>query len=122
MSVMIRDIIEQLGEEKVLYYTLKWLGNDKVDDLIQDIIIDYDLEFDAEDDIKTWYMSEYPNDKLGDFIAPNLTSEDILNRMQRESFYDIIDVGDSVVRERIFQKMADDLNLDYNDIYQLWRN
>lgn len=71
--------------------------------------------------IKDWYMKEFPDDDLGERINSTVNFDDILNALQNHTdIYDVIDVGDSVVRERIFDKLSKLINKDYNYIYNLW--
>lgn len=71
--------------------------------------------------VKEFYVEKYPTDELGQDIDPTITFEDLYNRMKNgEDFYDIVDVSDSVIRERIFEKLAEINNVSYDDIYNLW--
>lgn len=71
--------------------------------------------------VKEFYVKKYPTDELGQDIDPTITFEDLYNRMKNgEDFYDIVDVSDSVIRERIFEKLAEINNVSYDDIYNLW--
>lgn len=71
--------------------------------------------------IKDWYMKEFPTDDLGECINSTVNFDDILRALQNHTdIYDVIDVVDSVIRERIFDKLAELINKDYNYIYNLW--
>lgn len=71
--------------------------------------------------IRKWYMSEYPTDDLGAYINSKVTFSDVLNGMRKKiDFYNILGAGDSIVRERVFQKMSEILDCDYNYIYRIW--
>ena len=73
--------------------------------------------------IRKWYVSEYPDDELGKQIKPNLTFNDCYEALDRhEDFYAVIGVGDSLIRERIFSKLASVMIVDYGYIYNLWLN
>ena len=83
----------------------------------------------AEINLKDWYTSEFPTDELGKELNDGLTLKDIYTFLgvyggkgndEHGDFYDYIGVGDSVVRERIFKKLAKELGKDYKDIYNLW--
>jgi hypothetical protein len=37
-----------------------------------------------------------------------------------ENIYDLIGVGDSLVRERIFEALAEIMNVEYDYIYHQW--
>ena len=73
------------------------------------------------DHVRDWYMQEYPLDGLGERINPALTFEDALGAASLGSaFYDELGVGDSIVRERVFQELADRNGVDYDAIYEAW--
>lgn len=70
-----------------------------------------------------FYSSFYPNDEEGKNINPNLTFTSLLRGMKKGcDFYEMVGVGDSIIRERIFVALADlYANNDYGEIYSLWR-
>ena len=70
--------------------------------------------------IKSWYESTYPTDELGQEINPDATFEELLVNIP--SVYEYLKVGDSVVRERVFQQLAEMLKVEYNVIYEYWLN
>ena len=70
--------------------------------------------------IRDWYMSAYPTDELGNQIS-NATFSSALSRMKDGvSIYTILNVSDSLVRERVFTQMAILYKVPYNTIYDLW--
>ena len=74
-----------------------------------------------KDNIKQWYKTTFPTDELGDEIAPNLTFEDLFRAMDNyKSVYETIAVHDSIVRERIFVRLAMIMEVDYNYVYDQW--
>ena len=71
--------------------------------------------------VKDWYISKYPDDKLGYEIDEKLRFEDV--RMILDANMDIylwLNVEDSIVRERVFFKLAELLNVDYDIVYNKW--
>lgn len=71
--------------------------------------------------VRNWYMHAFPEDELGSRISPKLTFDAALEAVSRGSgFYDALGVGDSVVRERVFEEMAERNGLSYEDIYSSW--
>lgn len=75
--------------------------------------------FDAP--IKDWYMGAYKDDDLGDRL--NGTFKGALQTLLRgDDIYDYIGVGDSLIRERLFSKLAEMLDVDYDEIYNVWLN
>lgn len=71
--------------------------------------------------IKDWYIKAFPTDDMGEGICGTFKGF-LQTLIQGEDIYDYIDVGDSVIRERIFSKLAEMLDVDYDDIYYLWLN
>ena len=74
-----------------------------------------------DDSVASWYVKEYPTDDMGGDIIADVTFEDIYDGMKnKQDFYDIIGVGDSLIRERVFNELADIYGVDYEDIYNIW--
>lgn len=69
--------------------------------------------------IKEWYMKEYSTDELGAEINNEITFEDLFVALDID-VYEVLGVGDSVIRERCFEKLAEIMNVDYEDIYYKW--
>lgn len=75
--------------------------------------------FDAP--IKDWYMGAYKDDDLGDRL--NGTFKGVLQTLLRgDDVYVYIGVGDSLIRERLFSQLAKMLDVDYDEIYNVWLN
>lgn len=71
--------------------------------------------------IKEWYCETYPNDDLGKELNSALTFSVLLKAMVAFcEFYELIGLDDSVVRQRIFQKLADICGTDYDFIFDVW--
>jgi hypothetical protein len=71
--------------------------------------------------VKNWYMETYPTDDLGEEINRKLTFNSLWSEMNAgEDFYDIVGVHDSIVRERIFAKLAEVLKVNYDVVYNKW--
>lgn len=71
--------------------------------------------------VKDWYVSEYPSDDLGEEIDSNIDFSSLYKAMiSGKDFYDVIGVGDSVIRERVFERLANILNVHYSYIYDRW--
>ena len=70
--------------------------------------------------IRAWYEKAFPSDELSGEIR-DITFYDLLNRMNHEEDpYEILGVGDSIVRERVFTRAAELLQVDYDVIYLKW--
>jgi len=71
--------------------------------------------------IKEWYIENYTTDDLGQEISEKATFEDLFKALKNNTdIYDLIGVGDSVIRERLFKELASIKGIKYNDIYNMW--
>lgn len=71
--------------------------------------------------IKEWYRKTFPTDELGKELNSKLTFQDLFDVLDaRKSVYDNVGVADSVVRERLFSRLADLIEADYGYIYDQW--
>lgn len=71
--------------------------------------------------IKDWYRTTYATDELGEEIDGKVTFLDLKNALDNEEdVYEVIGVGDSLVRERCFEKLAGICGVGYDDIYDRW--
>lgn len=71
--------------------------------------------------VKEWYMQEFPSDECGESISEKATFTGVLAMMSRHSdIYDYLGIGDSIIRERIFEEISKRIGCDYDDIYNLW--
>jgi hypothetical protein len=71
--------------------------------------------------IKEFYNSNFPTDELGNEIDTNATFKGLFHILDTyEDVYKYIGVADSLIRERIFEKLANELGVDYNEIYNQW--
>ena len=73
--------------------------------------------------LREYYTNEFSDDELGQEINPTATFSGLLLRVfTGQSVYDYIGVEDSIVRERLFEKLAEDAHTDYQSIYYTWLN
>lgn len=71
--------------------------------------------------IKTWYTKQFKTDELGHEIAENATFEGLFEALDNyKDVYKYIGVADSLVRERVFQKLAEIMQVEYSYIYEQW--
>lgn len=71
--------------------------------------------------IREFYLENYPNDELGLELNETPTFAGLLNQLITNSdVYRYIGVSDSLVRERLFTKLAEELNTTYDYVYNLW--
>ena len=68
--------------------------------------------------LKQYYKATYPSDNLGNEIRSKATFDGLLESINEPYHY--IGVHDSIVRERLFEKLAKIKGVEYNDIYNLW--
>ena len=70
--------------------------------------------------IKDWYIKNYPTDDLGEEIN-DATFNDLMTALNDGvNVYSVIGVDDSVVRERLFEHLAEINGVEYNNIYDKW--
>lgn len=78
-------------------------------------------ESEESDKVKDYYINMFPDDELGAEINPELTFDQVYTALENgEEIYDVLGVGDSIVRERVFAELARRRNVDYDVIYYLW--
>lgn len=71
--------------------------------------------------VKEWYRGEYPTDDLVEEIKDTVTFEDIFEALDNyRDIYNEIGTADSLVRERIFNKLVTLMEVDYDYIYEQW--
>lgn len=72
-------------------------------------------------DIKEWYKVTYPDDDLGEELYQGISWSDLWEHLSKgDDIYDVIGVGDSVVRERLFEELADSMKVHYDVVYYTW--
>lgn len=81
--------------------------------------------------VKDFYINDYADDEyVCNHLNPHLTFLDILlilasprnSLYENVDLYDALHVGDSLMRERIFAELARLLDVEYDEIYNLWVN
>ena len=70
--------------------------------------------------LKNFYQAYYPSDEMGEEIRFESTFEGLLENINKP--YDYIGVFDSIVRERLFDKLAKLKGVGYDSIYNLYFN
>ena len=72
--------------------------------------------------IVDWYVEAYPDDADIMYGANDdlLFSDLVFEMVNGKDFYETMGVNDSIVRERIFEGIANAYGVDYNDVYSLW--
>jgi hypothetical protein len=73
--------------------------------------------------IKNYYCETFPTDELGVEINENATFIGLYHDLLIGGDpYEYIGVGDSIVRERLFEKLANIIDTSYDYVYNLWLN
>jgi len=71
--------------------------------------------------VKQYYLENFPTDDMGEELNENATFMGLLEQLfLQNDVYEYLDVYDSVIRERVFAKLAQELDKPYNYIYDLW--
>tara|TARA_R110000850_G_scaffold231020_1_gene355964 strand:+ start:324 stop:581 length:258 start_codon:yes stop_codon:yes gene_type:complete len=75
----------------------------------------------ATSNVKAFYLDKHPTDELGQEIDSNINFKMVFECLDNYgNIYDLIGVGDSLVRERIFEALAEIMNVKYDYIYDQW--
>jgi hypothetical protein len=76
---------------------------------------------DGDQKIKDFYVDKYPMDELGIEINEKSTFDGLYKVLDNEGdVYHYIGVTDSLVRERLFDKLSQLMGVDYDVIYDKW--
>ncbi len=71
--------------------------------------------------IREFYLETYPTDELGLELNETPTFPGLLNQLIiGGDVYNYIGVGDSIIRERLFEKLAESMEVSYDYVYNLW--
>jgi hypothetical protein len=71
--------------------------------------------------IREFYLETYPTDDLGLELNETPTFAGLLNQLIIDGdIYRYIGVSDSLVRERLFERLAEELEVSYDYVYDLW--
>ena len=72
------------------------------------------------DYVHDWYTATFPEDNLGYELPFSLTFQDVVDAIPQGKVYEVLGVDDSIVRERVFEELADMLGVGYGVIYDAW--
>ena len=71
--------------------------------------------------IREFYIKAYPTDELGLELSTTATLVGMFARLiEGKDIYEYIGVTDSLIRERLFEKIAEEWNVSYDLVYKLW--
>lgn len=72
-------------------------------------------------DIRDWYLLEFSEDRLGEELNEGMTFADLFHELDRgKDIYLFLGGVDSVIRERVFTKLAELMEVDYKYVYDQW--
>ena len=71
--------------------------------------------------IREFYLENYPTDDLGLEIDSTATFGGLYEALERyDDVYEYIGVSDSIIRERLFERLSIILECTYDEIYSQW--
>lgn len=71
--------------------------------------------------LKTYYLEQYHDDDLGIEIDADATFDGLFETLDRcRDVYEYIGIADSVIRERLFEKLAEIIDMPYDYVYYQW--
>lgn len=71
--------------------------------------------------VKQWYVSKHASDELGRELDDTLTFQRLWDGLNKGvDVYELLGVGDSIVREFVFDELAKRKGVDYDVIYNMW--
>ena len=75
----------------------------------------------AQTTIKEWYTEHFPDDSMGEKIDDKATFQGLMETLEtNQDVYGYIGVGDSFIRECVFQKLTEVTHVHYDNIYSMW--
>lgn len=92
-----------------------------VNEVSEEEVVETSDEDELNSSVKEWYLNSFDVDNLGSEISENVTFGDVMRCLEEHNdFYECIGVGDSVIRERVFEKLAEILNVEPLTVYYQW--
>jgi hypothetical protein len=71
--------------------------------------------------IKNWYLKNFSSDDIGEDIKENITFAGLFDCLDSyKCVYEFLGVDDSIIRERVFERLADIMDVEYEYIYNQW--
>jgi len=71
--------------------------------------------------IQSWYLNTFLDDAEGVSLKRNITFAQAYNCLvSKDDFYEFIGIADTIIRERIFEKIAELYEIDYSVVYNQW--
>jgi len=80
-----------------------------------------DVSLSLDSPIQGWYLTRYPTDDCGPDINSKVSFGMIFDALQKgEDIYNTLGIGDSVIRERVFEKLAELKGVSYDVLYNMY--
>lgn len=77
--------------------------------------------WDAKQGLRDWYVKKFPDDEIGKEIDPVADFDGLFETLDNyRDVYEYIGVGDSIIRERLFSRLAEIMECDYEVVYEQW--
>ena len=70
--------------------------------------------------IKEWYQGNFPDDEVGEKLNGEASFTDFFVAVATGTVYKTMGVGDSLVRERLFERLSEILGKPYAYVYDIW--
>ena len=78
-------------------------------------------EFGGQSLVKDYYRAKFPWDDIVEDINPGITFQDVYEGLEvGTEIYALLGAVDSIVRERVFDALADLMECSYDHIYYKW--
>lgn len=120
-DVTMEDMTDKGIKSAIANYTKKEESKSMVMDRLTEEQIDAVRLVEARESVRDWYCASYPEDDLGSSINEKVTFEDTFDCLDNhQNIYECLGVSDSIIRERVFNKLADIMDVDYNYLYEQW--
>lgn len=116
------NVITPLVEEEDIYdIDEPETVEEPVNEVSEEEVVETSDEDELNSSVKEWYLNSFDVDNLGSEISENVTFGDVMRCLEEHNdFYECIGVGDSVIRERVFEKLAEILNVEPLTVYYQW--
>lgn len=70
--------------------------------------------------LRSYYTGKFADD-CGEYIDPAATFEGLFETLDNyRDVYGYIGVGDSLIRERLFKRLAEIMGVGYDEVYEQW--
>lgn len=120
------DHVDGKEEERIAFQDVIGLNDKECEilniELNEEIIEEAKKDvIDLSSNIKPWYHEAYPTDDIYTELRDEVTFQDVQNALDKgEDVYEVFGVGDSIVRERVFEKLSELRNVEYDVVYNEW--